>query len=151
MDGQTEVSSKRLQLQRKGQTVKRTIYSWAKWHWYVSRNNYGAHQNRGKHRDNKWEGAQRAQPAIMKSLTDTREFNKLKIIKGAPKYSPRRPSAHVKVPARQMCSYCDSSHAPRQCLAYGKKCADCSKISHFRGVCRSKRTTAVNDVEHETA
>ena len=50
-----------------------------------------------------------------------------------------------------MCSYCGSIHQPRQCLAYGKKCTDCYKISHFRRVCRSKRTRAVNEVEHETA
>ena len=38
------------------QTVKRTIYSKAKWHWYVSRDNYAAQQIWGKHKDNKWEG-----------------------------------------------------------------------------------------------
>ena len=38
----------------------------------------------------------------------------------------------------------------RQCQAYGKKCTDCSKIVHFRGVSRSKGTRAVNKGEHET-
>ena len=37
--------------------------------------------------------AERAPSAIMNGLTDTREFDKLKIMKGAPKYSLIRPSS----------------------------------------------------------
>ena len=71
-------------------------------------------------------------------------------MKRTPKYSPRRPSAHAKVPTKHTCIYCGSSHPLKQCLAYGKKCTDCRKIGHIRGVCRSKRMRAVNEVEHET-
>ena len=95
--------------------------------------------------------AQRAQSAIMNSLTDTRGVDKLKIMTETQKYSQRRPSTHIKMPAKQMCSHCGSSHPLRQCPAYEKKCTDCGKIGHFRGECRSKRTRAVNEVEHEAA
>ena len=44
--------------------------------------------------------AQRAQSAVMNSLTDTGEFDTLKIMKGAPQYSLRRPSAHAKAPTK---------------------------------------------------
>ena len=40
--------------------------------------------------------AQRAQSAIMNSLTETKEFDKLKLYKTAYKDSPRRPLAHIK-------------------------------------------------------
>ena len=75
--------------------------------------------------------AQRAQSAIMSSLSEIKSY----------KDSPRKPSIHIKMPARQTCRYCGFIHPPRQCLAYGKKCTDCGKIGHFRGVCRSKRAS----------
>ena len=94
--------------------------------------------------------AQRAQSAIMNSLTETKEFDKLKIMKATYKDSPRRPSTYVKTPAKQICRYCGCSHPLRQCLAYGKKCTDSSKIGQFRGFCRSRRARAVNEVEQKT-
>ena len=63
--------------------------------------------------------------------------------------SPRR-STQTRMPTKQTFQYCGSSHAPRQCLAYGKMCMECSKIDHFRAVCRSRRTRAMNKVEQET-
>ena len=39
-----------------------------------------------------------------------------------------------------------SSHPPRQYLAYGKRCAGCGKINHFREVCRH-RSTAVHNIK----
>ena len=41
------------------------------------------------------------------------------------------------------------SHAPRQCLAYGKMCIGCGKMGHFKKVCRSRRDHAVHEVEVE--
>ena len=38
---------------------------------------------------------------------------------------------------------------PRQCPAYGKMCAGCRKMGHFKKVCRSRRDHAVHEVEVE--
>ena len=93
---------------------------------------------------------QRAQSAIMNSLTKTKEFDKLKVVKSINKDSPRR-YTQTKMPTKQTCRYSGSSHPPRQCLVYGKRCTNCSKIGHFRTVCRSRRAQSTNEVEQETA
>ncbi|XP_070397377.1 uncharacterized protein [Dermacentor albipictus] len=46
---------------------------------------------------------------------------------------------------RQKCRYCNFSHAPRKCPAYGKTCNKCTKPNHFAACCTSKRE-AVDDV-----
>ena len=88
---------------------------------------------------------QRAQSPIMNSLTEGKEFDKIKNIHMD---SPRR-QTQIKMPAKQTCRYCGSSHHLRQCLTYGKTCTECGKIGHFRAVCRSRKIRAVNEVEHE--
>ena len=91
---------------------------------------------------------QRAQSAIMNNLTEAKEFDKIKVTKNVHQDSPRR-QMQTKMPPKQTCQYCGSSHPPRQCLAYGKTCTKCSKIGHFRAVCRSRIARAVNQVEQE--
>ena len=54
--------------------------------------------------------AQRAQSAIMNSLTEAKEFDKLKIVKNTYKDIPRRSSAQIKMPTKQTCRYCGSIH-----------------------------------------
>ena len=39
--------------------------------------------------------------------------------------------------------------SPRQCLAYGKKCTEYNKISHFGAVCRSRSNRAMNEMEQQ--
>ncbi|XP_049520982.1 uncharacterized protein LOC125944529 [Dermacentor silvarum] len=46
---------------------------------------------------------------------------------------------------RQKCRYCNFSHAPRKCPAFGKTCNKCTKPNHFAACCTSKRA-AVDDV-----
>ena len=48
---------------------------------------------------------------------------------------------------KKSCNYYISSHPPRQCPTYWKKCVDCSKINHFREVCRSRRSTSVHKIK----
>ena len=55
----------------------------------------------------------------------------------------------MKIPTKQTCRYCGSSHPPRQCLVYGKRCTEFGKIGHFRVMCRSRRARALNEVEKE--
>ena len=94
--------------------------------------------------------AQRPQSAIMNSLTKAKEFDKIKIVKNTYKDSTRR-FAQTKMPAKHICRYCGSSHPLGQCPAYAKKCTECSKIGHFRVVCRSRGARAMNEVEQEAA
>ena len=84
----------------------------------------------------------------MNSLTEAKEFDKLKVIKNMHKDSPRR-HMQTKMSPKQTCRYCGSRPSPRQCLAYGKACTECSKIGHFRVVCRGRRARAMNEVEQE--
>ena len=93
--------------------------------------------------------ANRAQSAIMDNLTETKEFDKVKIAKGGLRYKGGNVQTHTKAPAKKNCSYCSSSHPPRQCPAYGKMCTDCGKVNHFREVCRSRRNTTVHNIEQE--
>ena len=50
------------------------------------------------------------------------------------------------------CKYCGGYHAPRQCPAYGKTCANCHKRNHLSKVCQQgakssyKRSKAVNSL-----
>ena len=55
------------------------------------------------------------------------------------------------MPAIHTWRYCGSSHPPRQCPAYAKKCTKGNKIGHFRVMCRSRRARAKNEVEQEAA
>ena len=85
--------------------------------------------------------AQGAQSTIMNSITVAKESDKIKVVK----------STQTKMPTKQTCKYCGSSHPPKQCPAYGKRCTDCSKIGHFRVICRIRRTQSVNEVEQEAS
>ena len=44
-------------------------------------------------------------------------------------------------PGDRVCSRCGLSHRPRQCPAYGKKCAKCKGPNHFARMCSSGRPT----------
>ena len=89
--------------------------------------------------------AQRVQASVLNDITETRAFDKVK--KGTePKHTWGR-EVQVAIHQRWPCRYCGGSHTPRQCPAYGKMCAACSKIRNFRKVCRSKRNHVVHEVE----
>ena len=44
------------------------------------------------------------------------------------------------------CTYCEKSHAPRQCAAYGKLCRKCGRPNHFAYVCLGGRSLARGSV-----
>ena len=89
--------------------------------------------------------AQGAQASVLNDITETRAFNKVKK-ETEPKNTWGR-EVQVAIHQRWPCRYCGGSHAPRQFPAYGKMCAACSKMGHFRKVCRSKRNCEVHEVE----
>ena len=89
--------------------------------------------------------AQRVQAPMLNDITETKTFNTVK--KEAESKNTQGREAHMATHQRQPCRYCGGSHAPRQCPAYGKMCAACSKMGHFRKVNRSKRNCMVHEVE----
>ena len=48
--------------------------------------------------------AQRAQSTIITSLSKTKEFNKIKTIKGGQRHNPRKLQTHAKIPMKHSCS-----------------------------------------------
>ena len=91
--------------------------------------------------------AQRAQAAMLDTLTESRQFNKVKIAK-----RPKEDNTRVLViwmSQQQPCQYCCGVHVLRQCLAYRKTCVGCGKTRHFKKVCHSRRERAVNEIEFE--
>lgn len=57
--------------------------------------------------------------------------------------------ANHQQPQSRNCSRCGGVHKPRQCPAYGKKCAKCARPNHFASVCRSANK-AVETLETHT-
>ena len=51
---------------------------------------------------------------------------------------------------RRRCKYCGQEDKLRQCPTYCKRCDKCSKLNHFKQVCRGARASAVNTIEKET-
>ena len=80
---------------------------------------------------------QRVQVAILSDITESQKFDKVKVL--------RKQTTHLASP-KQPCRFCGSSHPPRQCPAYGKMCASCRKMGHFKKVCQSRKDHAVHEV-----
>ena len=91
--------------------------------------------------------AQRAQTAMLSNLTEAQKFDKVKLVQK----SKNRQEIETTCQAfhKHPCKYCGGSHAPRQCPAYGKSCASCRKMGHFKKVCMSKKNCTVYEVEVE--
>ena len=81
--------------------------------------------------------AQRMQVAILSDINDSQKFDRVKV--------PKKQATHKASP-NQLCRYCGSSHAPRQCLVYGKMWAGCGKMGHFKKVYQSRKDLAVHEV-----
>ena len=91
--------------------------------------------------------AQRAQAAVLNDITELHQFDKIKIAQ-KPKESQLVQTTNM-TGQRCPCRYCSEIHTPRQCPAYGKTCASCGKMGHFRKVCQSWRDQAVHKLEVE--
>ena len=83
--------------------------------------------------------AQRAPAAVMSAITESKEFDKIKVSTPMWISSPRTPAQHNS----SSCRYCGSTHPPRQCQVYSKTCMEWSKVGHFH---RSKKNWAVNEL-----
>ena len=86
--------------------------------------------------------AQRMQAVILSDITESQRFNQVRVVKQqAVQGVTHRASPH------QLCRYCGSVHARRQCLAYGKMSTGCGKMGHFKKVCQSRKDCIVHEVE----
>ena len=89
--------------------------------------------------------AQRDQAAVLNTIMELRQFNKVKVVK-----KPREDSTRCQLDLTaqwHLCRYCGRIPVPRQCLAYGRMCMGCGKTRHFKKVYQSRRDRAVNELE----
>ena len=63
--------------------------------------------------------AHRVQAAVMNSITESIQFDKIKVSRSMHKESPKRP-AQSSTLVWQACRYCSSFHPPRQCPAQAR-------------------------------
>ena len=91
--------------------------------------------------------AQRAQASIFNNITESHQFDRIKMAQ-KPKSSQARETTNT-TSQRWLCTYCSGIHMPRQCPAYGKMCTRYRKMGHFRKVYRINRDHTVHKVEVE--
>ena len=49
--------------------------------------------------------------------------------------------------SNKLCRFCNLTHLPKQCLAYGKISRKYGKCNHFAGVCRSFNSDTRNTIK----
>ena len=145
VDGETACSSSRVQLPRGGQSAQRAIHSQSKWqmHAWGNYKRINSHKKWWPH--NKWRHAgmgqegrvHRAQAAVLNMLTESRQFDKVKISKKTNDGNARAPVSQTM--QWQLCRYCGGILQPRQCPMYGKMCAGCGKVGHLKKVQQQKK------------
>ena len=80
--------------------------------------------------------AQRAQATILNDITETCQFEKIKI---APQSTNGQNRIMHKTTNRKPCSYFGGIHVCQQCPAYGKMCAGGGNTAHYKKVWRSRK------------
>ena len=88
---------------------------------------------------------QRAQAAILNDITESHQFNKIKMAQ-KPKDIQMKQTMSMKG-QQHPCRYCSGIHAPRQCPAIWKDMCQMKDMGHFRKVCQSRRDQAVHELE----
>ena len=91
---------------------------------------------------------QRMQAVVLNTLTESKQLDKIKVSKRAKEDTNRDLVGQML--QWQPCQYCGGVHPPRQYPAYGKMCAGCGQMAHFKKVCHSRRSRVVNEIEVET-
>ena len=89
-----------------------------------------------------------AQAVILNDITETCQFDKVKI---APQSKNGQDRIMHKTTNRKPYRYCSGIHVPQQCPAYGKMCARCRKMGHYKKVCRSRKECEVHEIDVEVA
>ena len=78
--------------------------------------------------------AQRAQAAVLSTITESRQFDKIKVSRKVRESKAKTLMQHNST-SWQPCRYCGGIHQPRQCPVYDKMCMESNKIGHFCRVC----------------
>ena len=73
-------------------------------------------------------------------------IDKIRTFKHRKGQGQRTKGSHGKI-----CGKCGTSHLPRECPAWGKKCHKCGNKIHFSTHCRSKQSGAGNRKSHSTS
>ena len=81
--------------------------------------------------------AQRAHAAILSSITESHQFDQMKVAQ-KPRVGNVRNTPDT-TGQQCPCRYCSGIRVLRQCPAYGKTCTGCGKTGHSRKVSWSKR------------
>ena len=87
---------------------------------------------------------QRVQAAVMSSITETKEFDRIKVSKRYHKDAPKK-TTQARVPMRQPCGYHGSRHPQDNGHHIGKR-AGCHKTGHFKAVCKSRKAREGNEI-----
>ena len=66
-------------------------------------------------------------------------------------FNPRKGQGQRARSKGKICGKCGTSHPPRECPAWGKKCHKCGNKNHFSTQCRSKQSGAGNRKSHSTS
>ena len=92
---------------------------------------------------------QSSQAAVLNILTESKQFDQIKMSKKAKDDKTRAPIHQIT--QQQPCRYCGRVHKPRQCSAFHKMCVECGKVGHFQKSCHSRRSRVVNEMEQEVS
>ena len=82
--------------------------------------------------------AQRVQAAILNDITETCQFDKVKITQQTKDGQDRIMHKTVN---RKPCRYCSGIHVPQQCPAFVKMCGGCRKTGHYKRYAEAERST----------
>ena len=82
-----------------------------------------------------WAKRVEVQVTILNDITELCQFNKIKMAQKSKDSQMRQTTSMTG--QQHPCRYCGGIHVPQQCQAYGKMCAGCGKMGHFRKVCQS--------------
>ena len=91
--------------------------------------------------------AQRAQATVLNTITESCQFDKVKVAQQTKEDNIRCTTGMTG--QQNPCRYCGGIQALRQCPVYGKICMGCGKMGHFKKVCQSRRERAINELEVE--
>ena len=92
---------------------------------------------------------QKAHSAILENINETKDIDKIFARNRVQKQNEMQLQECTRILVRQRYKHCGSIYPPRKCLAYGKMCAACGKISHFKEVCRSDRNKRWHSIDQQ--
>ena len=84
--------------------------------------------------------AARAEEAAQRHLREVEKVKREHQLDSKATTEEMKKKVFKRQPNGSLCTFCGSSHPPRKCPAYGKKCLHCQKIGHFAKQCKLKES-----------